>query len=155
MDLQAVRDAQLVVPSGLALLEEVLLAAPAQRSCPGLTTLSVQVDVVSEHIHTLAHIVARRASDRLPLSHLVVDRVPVLSAEPDAQPPPGDLDARVWDAVRRALSAAGAGAHVGRLEVGEGGLCRWEEPRGWDVPNPYWRLPVGDEPRAAFPWRSA
>ena len=69
--------------------------------------------------------------------------------------PPSPLDGFMREYIRRELAAAWTATHGDVLEVGAGGVCHWVEPRGWDAPSPYWRLPAGDEPRCLFPWPSA
>ena len=135
----------------IAALEHALLSPDMPHRCQALATLSVQGHPVPEHARALALLAVRRAALGTPLSHLIFARMPVLH--------PGDrhspVDERVWESVRCEL--APAQAHVQTLEAGSSarGVCQWEAPGGWDVANPYWRLPEGDEPRCAFPWHAA
>lgn len=132
-------------------LERALLAvADSSFHCPALSTLSIQSFGMAEHVRRIAALAAQRAAAGARIARLVLDTEHLTPAQP-----PSPLDGFIWEHVRRELAAAQTAAHVDVLEVGAGGVCRWAEPRGWDAPSPYWRLPAGDEPRCAFPWPSA
>ena len=132
-----------------ALLPELDAALLAPGAAPGLLALTVQCPAHVEFARRVAALAVRRARVGFRIRHLVYDDV---CASAPAPAPVSDVDMRQWESVRNVLEVARA--HVGALDVGRGEACTWTEPAGWDVPNPYWRLPEGDEPRAVFPWRS-
>ena len=104
----------------------------------------------ADHVQRITALAARRNTGGARIACLDRDTEHLTRTQP-----PGPLDGFMRGYIWHELAAAWTTTHGDVIEVGAGGVCRWVEPRGWDAPSPYWRLPAGDEPRCLFPWPSA
>ena len=109
--------------------------------CPDLRTLSIQCNSRPCVGHIL-RMAAQRADADSQLSRLILDKVRLHHATGE------EITIDEHD-------LASLLAYVDDVDIGEGGVCTWEERTGWGPDVEYWRLPVGDEARCVFPWHAA